>query len=200
MYRAASGRCASSPGRLRGRTRTRASSSSSPRARRGSRRRSLPTLMGYDSDFPAQRRGRWGCAAWRWTSLRDMEILFDGIPLESRSTTSNDHQRSGGDGVRMYLAVASGRAFLPNSRDDPERHPQEVHRPAFLDLPPGAVDCASSRTSWPTARTRSRSGTRSASAGTTSGKAGSTAVQELAFTIAATGSPTSRRDRRPGSL
>lgn len=46
----------------------------------------MPTIMGYDSDHPRSRGevGRCGVAV---DSLQDMEILFDGIPLDKISTS-----------------------------------------------------------------------------------------------------------------
>jgi len=46
----------------------------------------LPTLMGYDSDAP-QSLGEFGKCGVAVSSLKDMEILFDGIPLDKVSTS-----------------------------------------------------------------------------------------------------------------
>jgi methylmalonyl-CoA mutase N-terminal domain/subunit len=46
----------------------------------------LPTLMGYDSDAP-QSLGEFGKCGVAVSSLKDMEILFDGIPLDEVSTS-----------------------------------------------------------------------------------------------------------------
>ena len=46
----------------------------------------LPTLMGYDSDHPASE-GEVGKCGVAIDSLEDMEILFDGIPLEKITTS-----------------------------------------------------------------------------------------------------------------
>ncbi len=46
----------------------------------------LPTLMGYDSDDP-EALGEFGKCGVAISSLRDMEILFDGIPLDQVSTS-----------------------------------------------------------------------------------------------------------------
>jgi len=46
----------------------------------------LPTLMGYDTDAP-QALGEFGKCGVAISSLRDMEILFDRIPLEQVSTS-----------------------------------------------------------------------------------------------------------------
>ena len=46
----------------------------------------LPTLMGYDTDAP-EALGEFGRCGVAVSSLKDMEILFDGIPLEQVSTS-----------------------------------------------------------------------------------------------------------------
>lgn len=46
----------------------------------------LPTLMGYDTDAPAAL-GEFGTCGVAISSLKDMEILFDGIPLADVSTS-----------------------------------------------------------------------------------------------------------------
>ena len=46
----------------------------------------LPTLMGYDTDEP-EALGEFGSCGVAISSLKDMEILFDGIPLDKVSTS-----------------------------------------------------------------------------------------------------------------
>ena len=46
----------------------------------------LPTLMGYDTDAP-EALGEFGTCGVAVSSLKDMEILFDGIPLREVSTS-----------------------------------------------------------------------------------------------------------------
>ncbi len=46
----------------------------------------LPTLMGYDSDAP-EALGEFGKCGVAISSLQDMELLFDGIPLEQVSAS-----------------------------------------------------------------------------------------------------------------
>lgn len=46
----------------------------------------LPTLMGYDTDAP-EALGEFGKCGVAVSSLKDMEILFDGIPLDQVSTS-----------------------------------------------------------------------------------------------------------------
>jgi methylmalonyl-CoA mutase N-terminal domain/subunit len=63
-----------------------------------------PTLMGYDSDHPRSlgEVGRCGVAI---DSLKDMEILFDGIPLD-KVTTSMTINGPAGILLAMYIVVA----------------------------------------------------------------------------------------------
>src|ERR1700726_1310794 len=64
----------------------------------------LPTLMGYDSDHPASE-GEVGKCGVAIDSLEDMEILFDGIPLE-QITTSMTINSPASVLWAMYLVVA----------------------------------------------------------------------------------------------
>ncbi|MGB9667977.1 MAG: methylmalonyl-CoA mutase family protein, partial [Thermosulfidibacteraceae bacterium] len=64
----------------------------------------LPTQMGYDSDHPMAvgEVGRVGVAI---DTLRDMEILFEGIPLDKVSTSMTINATAG-ILLAMYIAVA----------------------------------------------------------------------------------------------
>jgi methylmalonyl-CoA mutase N-terminal domain/subunit len=64
----------------------------------------LPTLMGVDSDDPASA-GEVGKCGVAISSLEDMEVLFDGIPLEE-VTTSMTINAPASVIFAMYLAVA----------------------------------------------------------------------------------------------
>ena len=72
-----------------------------------------PTLMGYDSDHPRSlgEVGRCGVAV---DSLRDMEVLFDGIPLDE-VTTSMTINGPAGILLAMYIAVAEKQG-VPSDR------------------------------------------------------------------------------------
>ncbi|HET7853615.1 MAG TPA: methylmalonyl-CoA mutase family protein [Candidatus Methylomirabilis sp.] len=63
----------------------------------------LPTLMGYDSDHPMSR-GEVGKCGVAVDSLADMEILFDGIPLQN-VTTSMTINSPAAVLWAMYIAV-----------------------------------------------------------------------------------------------
>ena len=99
----------------------------------------LPTQIGYDSDHPlaAGEVGRVGVAI---DSIEDMAVLFDGIPLD-RVSTSMTINATAIILLALYVAVgaAAGRGAPPVIRDDPERHPEGVHRPRHLHLSAGAV-------------------------------------------------------------
>ncbi len=71
-----------------------------------------PTLMGYDSDHPRSlgEVGRCGVAV---DSLRDMEVLFDGIPLD-KVTTSMTINGPAGILLAMYIVVAQKQGISPD--------------------------------------------------------------------------------------
>jgi methylmalonyl-CoA mutase N-terminal domain/subunit len=62
-----------------------------------------PTIMGYDSDHPMAR-GEVGICGVAISSLRDMEVLFDGIPL-NQVTTSMTINGPAPMLLAMYVAV-----------------------------------------------------------------------------------------------
>jgi methylmalonyl-CoA mutase N-terminal domain/subunit len=64
----------------------------------------LPTLMGYDTDAP-EAEGEFGKCGVAVSSLRDMEILFDGIPLD-KVTTSMTINSPAAIIWAMYVAAA----------------------------------------------------------------------------------------------
>ena len=64
----------------------------------------LPTLMGYDSDHPFSE-GEVGKCGVAISSLADMEVLFDGIPLE-QVTTSMTINAPASMILAMFLATA----------------------------------------------------------------------------------------------
>ena len=64
----------------------------------------MPALMGYDADHPMSR-GEVGKEGVAVSTLRDFEILFDGIPLD-QVTTSMTINASAIVALCMYIAVA----------------------------------------------------------------------------------------------
>ncbi|HXF82945.1 MAG TPA: methylmalonyl-CoA mutase family protein, partial [bacterium] len=73
----------------------------------------LPTQMGYDSDHP-RAEGEVGKAGVAIDSLADMEVLFEGIPLD-RVTTSMTINATAAVLLAMYVAVAE-RQGVPAER------------------------------------------------------------------------------------
>ncbi|MBI4498843.1 MAG: methylmalonyl-CoA mutase family protein [Chloroflexi bacterium] len=69
----------------------------------------LPTLMGYDTDHPAAA-GEFGRCGVAVSSLADMEVLFDGIPLD-QVTTSMTINSPAAVIWAMYLAAAARRGI-----------------------------------------------------------------------------------------
>ncbi len=64
----------------------------------------MPTIMGYDSDHP-RAKGEVGICGVAVDTLKDMEILFDGIPLE-KITTSMTINAPAAILFAMYISVA----------------------------------------------------------------------------------------------
>jgi methylmalonyl-CoA mutase, N-terminal domain len=64
----------------------------------------LPTLMGWDSDAPSSE-GEVGICGVAVSSIEDMKILFDGIPLDHVSTSMTINS-SAAMALAFYLAVA----------------------------------------------------------------------------------------------
>ncbi len=64
----------------------------------------LPTLMGYDTDAP-EAEGEFGTCGVAVSSLKDMEILFNGIPLDKVSTSMTINSPASILWA-MYIAVA----------------------------------------------------------------------------------------------
>ena len=130
----------------------------------------LPTLMGYDTDAPEAPASS-ASAASPSSSLADMEILLDGLPLDEITTSMTINSPAAAIWA-MYIAAAEKRGV---SREQlgghaAERHPQGVHRPEGVHLPAGAVDAPRRRHDRVRQHARCRSGTRSASPATTSAR------------------------------
>jgi methylmalonyl-CoA mutase N-terminal domain/subunit len=142
-----------------------------------------PTLMGYDSDSPRSR-GEVGQCGVAIDSLRDMEILFDGIPL-GRVTTSMTINPPASILLAMYIVVAEkqgvGQKDIGGTIQN-DMLKEFIAQKTFM-LPPKPslriiVDiieyCTKEVPRW---NTISISGYHIR-------EAGATAVQELAFTLA----------------
>jgi methylmalonyl-CoA mutase N-terminal domain/subunit len=143
----------------------------------------FPTLMGYDSDNP-RARGEVGMCGVAVDSLRDMEILFQGIPLDG-ITTSMTINAPSAILLAMYIAVAeqqgvSSRKIGGTIQNDILKEYIAQHSWIFPPEPSMRIItdilayCSDKVPKW---NTISISGYHIR-------EAGSTAVQELAFTIA----------------
>jgi methylmalonyl-CoA mutase N-terminal domain/subunit len=142
-----------------------------------------PTLMGYDSDSPRSR-GEVGQCGVAIDSLRDMEILFDGIPL-GRVTTSMTINPPAAILLAMYISVAekqgvSKREIGGTIQNDMLK--EFIAQKTFMLPPRPSVRIIVDTVEYCT-REVPRWNTISIS-GYHIREAGSTAVQELAFTLA----------------
>src|SRR4026207_367087 len=72
----------------------------------------LATLMGYDTDAP-EALGEFGKCGVAVSSLRDMEILLDGIPLDKVSTSMTINSPAAIIWA-MYIAAAEKQGFRPD--------------------------------------------------------------------------------------
>ena len=104
----------------------------------------LPTQIGFDSDDPrvGEEVGRVGVAI---DSLADMELLFDGIPLDKVSTNFTINTTSAPI-LAMYMAVGAKQGVPPAQlrgtlQNDPlhaaKRSPEGIHRARHLALSSG---------------------------------------------------------------
>ena len=142
-----------------------------------------PTLMGYDSDSPRSR-GEVGQCGVAIDTLKDMEILFDGIPLE-RVTTSMTINPPAAILLAMYIAVAekqgvSRKEIGGTIQNDMLK--EFIAQKTFMLPPRPSVRIIVDTVEYCT-REVPRWNTISIS-GYHIREAGSTAVQELAFTLA----------------
>jgi len=142
-----------------------------------------PTLMGYDSDSPRSR-GEVGQCGVAIDSLRDMEILFDGIPLD-QVTTSMTINPPASILLAMYIAVAEKQGVNKNQIGGTIQNDmlkEFIAQKTFMLPPRPSVRLIVDTVEYCT-REVPRWNTISIS-GYHIREAGSTAVQELAFTLA----------------
>ncbi len=143
----------------------------------------FPTLMGYDSDH-SRSRGEVGQCGVAVDSLKDMEILFDKIPLD-KVTTSMTINSPAAVLLAMYVAVAEKQGVSSHKiggtiQNDILKEYIAQHswifppEPSMRIITDTLAYCADHVPKW---NTISISGYHIR-------EAGSTAVQELAFTIA----------------
>jgi methylmalonyl-CoA mutase N-terminal domain/subunit len=143
----------------------------------------MPALMGYDADH-AMSRGEVGKEGVAVSSLRDFELLFDGIPLGD-VTTSMTINATAPIALAMYVAVAEAngtpRAKLGGTLQN-DMLKEYIAQKEWMIPPRPAVKincdviefCAAEMPRWNPVSV----------SGYHIREAGATAVQELAFTIA----------------
>jgi len=143
----------------------------------------LPTQIGYDSDHPLSR-GEVGKVGVAIDSLKDMEILFNGIPLDKVSTSMTINAPAAVL-LSMYMAVAEKQDVAPDKLSGTIQNDilkEYVARGTYI-FPPGPSMrlitnifeyCSQNMPKW---NTISISGYHIR-------EAGATAVQEVAFTLA----------------
>ncbi|MFH1646430.1 MAG: methylmalonyl-CoA mutase family protein, partial [Chloroflexota bacterium] len=143
----------------------------------------LPTQIGYDSDSPLAR-GEVGKVGVPIDTLRDMEVLFEGIPLD-RVSISMTINATAPILLCMYIAVAKRQGVDPARLDGTIQNDilkEYIARGTYI-FPPGpsmrlTTDifeyCSQNMPRW---NTISISGYHIR-------EAGATAVQEIAFTLA----------------
>jgi len=141
-----------------------------------------PTLIGYDSDAP-EARGEFGKCGVAISSLRDMEILFDGIPLD-KVTTSMTINGPAAVIWAMYLVAAEKRGFPMAKLGGTIQNDilkEYIAQASYIFPPHSAIRLIADTFEFGTERVP-RWNTISIS-GYHIREAGSTAQQELAFTL-----------------
>jgi methylmalonyl-CoA mutase N-terminal domain/subunit len=143
----------------------------------------MPTLYGYDTDDP-EAEGEFGTCGVAVSSLADMELLLDGLPLD-RVSTSMTINAPAAPIWAMYI-VAAEKAGVPRDRLEGTIQndilKEYVAQKEFLFPPQPSMRLVVDTIEFGT-RELPRWNTVSIS-GYHIREAGSTAVQELAFTIA----------------
>jgi methylmalonyl-CoA mutase N-terminal domain/subunit len=143
----------------------------------------MPTLMGYDTDNP-KARGECGKCGVAIDTLKDMEDLFDGLPID-RITTSMTINPAAAVLWAMYIAMAEKRGIDRNiigGTIQNDMLKEFIAQKTFMCPPGPSVRVITDTVEFGT-REVPRWNTISIS-GYHIREAGSTAVQELAFTLA----------------
>jgi methylmalonyl-CoA mutase, N-terminal domain len=143
----------------------------------------MPTLYGYDTDDPAAE-GEFGTCGVAVSSLADMEVLLDGLPLD-RISTSMTINSPAAPIWAMYIAAAEKRGVPRAALEGTLQNDilkEYVAQKEYLFPPEPSLRLVTDTIEFGT-REMPRWNTISIS-GYHIREAGSTAVQELAFTIA----------------
>ncbi len=143
----------------------------------------MPALMGYDADHPMSR-GEVGKEGVSVSSLEDMEILFDGIPLD-QVTTSMTINATAIIALAMYVAVAEKQGVPPEKLGgtiQADILKEFIAQKEWICPPEPSMRILTDMMEWATHH-MPRWNMISIS-GYHIREAGATAVQELAFTLA----------------
>ncbi|MBI4770939.1 MAG: methylmalonyl-CoA mutase, partial [Chloroflexi bacterium] len=143
----------------------------------------LATLMGYDTDQP-EALGEFGKCGVAVSSLKDMEILFDGIPLDKVSTSMTINSPAAILWA-MYLAVAEQQGVRPDQLRGTSQNDilkEYIAQKEYIFPPEPSMRLVVDTIEYG-ARAVPQWNTISIS-GYHIREAGSTAAQELAFTLA----------------
>ncbi|MBI2981818.1 MAG: methylmalonyl-CoA mutase family protein [Deltaproteobacteria bacterium] len=142
----------------------------------------MPTLMGYDADHSLAR-GEVGIEGVNVSSLADMEVLFDGIPLD-QITTSMTINAPAIILMAMYVAVGEKKGILPEKLGgtiQADILKEFIAQKEWICPPEPSVRILMDMVEW-SATTLPKWNSISIS-GYHIREAGATAVQELAFTL-----------------
>jgi methylmalonyl-CoA mutase N-terminal domain/subunit len=143
----------------------------------------LPTLMGYDTDAP-EALGEFGKCGVAVSSLRDMEILLDDIPLDTVSTSMTINSPASVI-WGMYIAAAEKQGVRPDQLRGTTQNDilkEFIAQKEFIFPPVPSMRLVTDTIEFGT-HTLPQWNTISIS-GYHIREAGSTAAQELAFTLA----------------
>ncbi len=143
----------------------------------------MPTLYGYDTDDP-EAEGEFGTCGVAVSSLADMEVLLDGLPLD-RISTSMTINSPAAPIWAMYIAAAEKRGVPRAALEGTTQNDilkEFIAQKEYLFPPDQSMRLVTDTIEFGT-RELPRWNTISIS-GYHIREAGSTAVQELAFTIA----------------
>lgn len=143
----------------------------------------LPTLMGYDTDAP-EALGEFGKCGVAISSLKDMEILFDGIPMDKVSTSMTINSPAAIIWA-MYIAAAEKQGVNPDQLRGTTQNDilkEYIAQKEYIFPPEPSMRLVTDTVEYgtevlPQWNTISISGYHIR-------EAGSTAAQELAFTLA----------------
>jgi len=143
----------------------------------------MPTLMGYDTDSPKSR-GECGRCGVAIDTLKDMEILFDGLPID-KITTSMTINPTASVMWAMYIAMAEKRGIprkIIGGTIQNDMLKEFIAQKTFMCPPKPSMRIITDTVEFGTKEVP-RWNPISIS-GYHIREAGSTAVQELAFTLA----------------